>query len=825
MNKNFLFLFFVLLIPLVVGWTPTSNINLWDYYNITNGSSISADDFLQDGNLVIDNVTIANASVNYSSYSNSSTYWDGETSQADLNVNSSSFWASVSSFLTRWFYDDGNVLSFNETRMNATIDTISIATNASMKTYVDTQDNTYNTSMKDYGDGTYLNQSEEGNLNVNSSTFWAGVSSFSSRWFDNIANVFTFNETLLNSTIDDKVTNANDSMKTYVDTQDDALNASLKSYGHANFITQANESNLDVNSSDYWDDRDTASDLNNAVLSQADNVTYDGTETVEKILDDVLNYCVLDTISVTDDGLLQISWTSGEIFDQATSGVVDTDAGSANLTNNLPNYLLWNAGSTLTVSTTRANTSQIEVAHISVQSNDIWDVHEESICSEREHAISDGMANILPVIITNGLIVSENTDATYAFDVEMTSGVFYHDGHEKHTLSAIFTNVSNMTRWYHNSSGEWVSDSNPQMNSTHYDNGSQLLAVSPANEYTRSVFFVDDSRLHWVYGNVQYSSVGAATAGTNPIIPPGFIDIDPTSTALVIVASAAALPTAGGDQWIDARPVIGAASSGGSITDHGNLAGLADDDHTQYLRTDGTRSLSAGWDAGLFLITALRFNGIFNWTMADNFLSFNGTVLTTNVSRFNDSFQTEINPNNCTSDGDFMKGVFDNGTVDCGTPAGSGDITAVRTNNSDDYLQGGGETGVISLGVNTTTFDSAYWNKADGVSVFVNRTLWTSIDNYPSYCVSPDIMRGINDTLNCVTPDATAQCTGDVCGGGHTHPASEVTTGTFGTGNYVFDGLVQVQNVTFENDPTNHSIYDNSSTIIISGDTASLFIH
>lgn len=32
--------------------------------------------------------------------------------------------------------------------------------------------------------------------------------------------------------------------------------------------------------------------------------------------------------------------------------------------------------------------------------------------------------------------------------------------------------------------------------------------------------------------------------------------------------------------------------AGAAVTDHGGLAGLADDDHTQYLRADGTRALT-----------------------------------------------------------------------------------------------------------------------------------------------------------------------------------------------------------------------------------------
>lgn len=41
--------------------------------------------------------------------------------------------------------------------------------------------------------------------------------------------------------------------------------------------------------------------------------------------------------------------------------------------------------------------------------------------------------------------------------------------------------------------------------------------------------------------------------------------------------------------------------------DHGGMDGLADDDHTQYLLADGSRALSADWDAGSFEIRAQTF--------------------------------------------------------------------------------------------------------------------------------------------------------------------------------------------------------------------------
>lgn len=75
---------------------------------------------------------------------NSSTYWDGETSQADLNVNSSNFWDTyniptdlnnlltldweniTNKFVTAvddiYLYMSGTTATFNETKLNATID-------------------------------------------------------------------------------------------------------------------------------------------------------------------------------------------------------------------------------------------------------------------------------------------------------------------------------------------------------------------------------------------------------------------------------------------------------------------------------------------------------------------------------------------------------------------------------------------------------------------------------------------------------------------------------------------------------------------------------
>ena len=51
----------------------------------------------------------------------------------EINANSSIFWSSVSSFVSKWFYDDSNVLNFNETIFNISIDDRGIINNWSSK--------------------------------------------------------------------------------------------------------------------------------------------------------------------------------------------------------------------------------------------------------------------------------------------------------------------------------------------------------------------------------------------------------------------------------------------------------------------------------------------------------------------------------------------------------------------------------------------------------------------------------------------------------------------------------------------------------------------
>lgn len=65
--------------------------------------------------------------------------------------------------------------------------------------------------------------------------------------------------------------------------------------------------------------------------------------------------------------------------------------------------------------------------------------------------------------------------------------------------------------------------------------------------------------------------------------------------------------------------------------DHGGLSGLADDDHSQYLRTDGTRALGASWNAGQNITSSFHGGTIAGST--DFSINFNANGGTAGVLR------------------------------------------------------------------------------------------------------------------------------------------------------------------------------------------------
>jgi len=317
-----------------------------------------------------------------------------------------------------------------------------------------------------------------------------------------------------------------------------------------------------------------------------------GVETIGHILDSTICCGELNAIVVTDEGGINISWTSGTLWDCVSKELIVTDAsGSTGCTDDSINYLYWDrsgGGTALTLSTTYPDYEDhdILVAIIVCQSADIHDIHSSNLLADRENDISIAIKDVLKVVVVDGLLVSEDEDGTNAFDVEISAGTFYHFGTTRHNLAAGFnTRTTAMTRWYH-SGGNWTNDSNAQIDMTEgtagknrYDNLTNRVDGSD-NKYYKSIFMYSENMIHWIYPQAEYDTVAQAIAAPLPIIPV-VGEFFPRSVAVVMKGNDAAFPAAGGDRWIDIRPLLGTSITG-IVTDHGNLAGLGDDDHTIY---------------------------------------------------------------------------------------------------------------------------------------------------------------------------------------------------------------------------------------------------
>ena len=137
-----------------------------------------------------------------------------------------------------------------------------------------------------------------------------------------------------------------------------------------------------------------------------------------------------------------------------------------------------------------------------------------------------------------------------------------------------------------------------------YDNNTNALISIPTGKFVKhSLYLMGNNSLQattneeylLVYGQSLFDTLGDAVAGSLPTPPTYFTD------STVIVASIVVTPDSQSIQTInDERPRLGFVSPSrtGVITAHGDLTGLTNDDHPQYLLTDGTRTLAGNLNLG-----------------------------------------------------------------------------------------------------------------------------------------------------------------------------------------------------------------------------------
>ena len=308
------------------------------------------------------------------------------------------------------------------------------------------------------------------------------------------------------------------------------------------------------------------------------NVIFDALHSVHDIFNDTINFGIMDAITVTDGGGLNFSWSTGELYDVTSGTSFNTLSGTSTCTNNNSTYLYWVSGTSLTVSTTPHVDPQIPVAIVHCQAGNIISIEDEPIIKTRESDTTHALSELIPAAVASGVIVSEDTNVTNVWDVVISAGEYYVHAQDLKTISTTYSRITPMTRHY-KSGGNWASDTNATINTTQYNDGTNLAAVS-ATSYYKSCFYINGN-IHWVYPTTGFANIANAQAAPCPTLPPGLAGL-PASSAVVIRGNDTAFPSTASGRWLDIRPILGVAATGLSVTSHSDLSNLTSDDHTQY---------------------------------------------------------------------------------------------------------------------------------------------------------------------------------------------------------------------------------------------------
>jgi hypothetical protein len=207
-------------------------------------------------------------------------------------------------------------------------------------------------------------------------------------------------------------------------------------------------------------------------------------------------------------------------------------------------------------------------------------------------------------IYETGSIVTEGS--TFS-TIDVSSGSYWF-GESNFTPSGGMT-VS-FSQVYRDGVGGWIISTTNSVTSLYDDDSGSLITMS-ASYFTKHTLYIVgqdiDEKYLMVVGQEQYENLVEVEDAPLPT-PPNYFEDGVSPIASIYVQEG----TLGILQIEDIRPVLGFKSSGvNAVSNHGNLLGLSNDDHQQYLLVDGSRSMVGNLLMGSNSISGvLQVNGV-----------------------------------------------------------------------------------------------------------------------------------------------------------------------------------------------------------------------
>jgi len=272
---------------------------------------------------------------------------------------------------------------------------------------------------------------------------------------------------------------------------------------------------------------------------------------------------------------------------------VEWSAATLTLADDANNFIYVTAAGVVSSATSEPNPIEtVRLGRVRTQDGAIAFIAETARYAEHlSSLLDDFLRDAVGPLFTDGCITTENAVTDRALDV--TNGT-YRFGPLVFTPTG-GTEISFIPHYH--TGGVW--GGNPAetiVDNTQYDDGTDLTALT-AGFYTKHALYVGgqgaEETYKLVYGSAEYATQNGAETAPLPAPPPYFNDIVVPIAALVVQEGNTNIVTI-----FDIRPRIGFASSVAGVTDHGDLTGLLDNDHPQYLLRNGTNDMLGNLDMG-----------------------------------------------------------------------------------------------------------------------------------------------------------------------------------------------------------------------------------
>jgi len=284
-------------------------------------------------------------------------------------------------------------------------------------------------------------------------------------------------------------------------------------------------------------------------------------ETLDAFLGDTTKNGVLDAITITDEGGLNIQWSEGEVFVNET--LVETDARGTDyaLTDNATTYIYATvAGSGTLQFTTGALVGQYAlIAIATTYGGDIEHIFTVSIIKDSLQVVQESLYSLHATMVVSGLVVAPDADGTNANDFTVTTGSYYLYGLDLHTISdTLYSSgsghASNDVKAYFHVGGTWSTGATNGVDFANWDNGTGTTSTSAGKWYSGWVFIEGTGELEYVYPQTEHSGEQAAI-DESVVYPPGHQGIVSPLAQFVFKSGVSAFGST--SYFIDIRPMHG----------------------------------------------------------------------------------------------------------------------------------------------------------------------------------------------------------------------------------------------------------------------------